>query len=307
MAEGVKCRFFDSSLHCLSRQFRAPRFRSFAQHDRVFTSRRNCGSTGFFIDAGQGGFHGVADQVNKQLLDLILVGKEVEVGSAEDANVEADLERDDAIQQGQKGHALEDGGRELRELAIGLDESVEGLRPVFDDAEPALEIAIQDSVGRRSDIGRGDRRAWRDWQDAGAQAAGDGFDRSERIRDFVTDDADEATPGEALFFAQCGADVGEHDKGMGDAALTESTAADDPALRLAGLWSGARLRPWRAAIQAERRLRWARRGGWRARARLRFCRDRAPVRGKKHARRRDSAGGGGFPDRRLGQAHPFRR
>jgi hypothetical protein len=51
----------------------------------------------------------------------------------------------------------------------------------------------------------------------------------------VPDDADETTPGEALFFAKGGADIGENDEGVRDATLAEGGAADHPALGLAGL------------------------------------------------------------------------
>jgi hypothetical protein len=50
----------------------------------------------------------------------------------------------------------------------------------------------------------------------------------------VADDADEAAPGEAFFFAEGGRDIGEDDEGVRDAALAEGGAADHPALGLVG-------------------------------------------------------------------------
>ena len=146
---------------------------------------------------------------------------------------------------GKQRDALEDGRGELGELAIGLDESVEGLGAVFDDAEAALEIALQNGDGRRlrrgswrgrgAGGGRGFRSVGGFRENARAQAAGDRLNRREGVGNFVADDADETTPGEAFFFAEGGADVGEHDERVRDAALAEGGAADHPALGLAGV------------------------------------------------------------------------
>jgi hypothetical protein len=56
----------------------------------------------------------------------------------------------------------------------------------------------------------------------------------------VADDADEASPGEALLFTEGGADVREDDEGVGDAALAEGTAVDHPASGLFGARAHAR-------------------------------------------------------------------
>ena len=67
--------------------------------DDNFSLGWRAGSFGFFFDAGEGGFDGVADEVDEELLDLVGVGEEIDVGGGEKADVETDLERDDALEQ----------------------------------------------------------------------------------------------------------------------------------------------------------------------------------------------------------------
>jgi hypothetical protein len=59
---------------------------------RSVTSGGVCGCFGFFFDAGEGGFDGVADEVDEKLLDLVGVGEEIDVGRGEEADVETDFE-----------------------------------------------------------------------------------------------------------------------------------------------------------------------------------------------------------------------
>ena len=107
------------------------------------------GCFGFFFDAGEGGFDGVADEVDEELLDLVGVGEEIDVGGGEKADVETDFERDDALEQREQRDALEDGRGKLGELTVGLDESVERLGAVFDDGEAALQVALENGDGGR--------------------------------------------------------------------------------------------------------------------------------------------------------------
>ena len=146
---------------------------------------------------------------------MVGVGEEFHIGGREQPHLEANLKRDDPLEQRLQGHALEDRRRQLRELAIGLDESVQRFGAVLDNGEAALQIALQDGDGRR---GRWGRRGCsvdvrlsavrRFEQDTRTQRARDGFDGRERVADLVTDDADEAAPRKALLLAQSGADVG---------------------------------------------------------------------------------------------------
>ncbi len=104
-----------------------------------------------FVEADGGGFDGVADEVDEELFDLIGVGEEIDVGGAEKADIEADFKADDALQQRHQRHAFKDRRGELRELAVGLHESVEGLGAVFDDGEAALQISLQHGDGGDAD------------------------------------------------------------------------------------------------------------------------------------------------------------
>ncbi len=125
-------------------------------------------------------------------------------GCREKTDIEANFERDDALEERLQRDALEDGRGKLRELAIGLDESVERISAVLDDGKAPLQIATHDCDG-----GWGDRRRGRSVgvrlgsirrfrEQTGAQGTGDGFDRGEGVADLVADDADEAAQGEAL-------------------------------------------------------------------------------------------------------------
>jgi hypothetical protein len=86
---------------------RAQRFGSFAQDDRFFAypcchvRGRDGGRCrfGVFLDAGERGFDGVAEEVDEELLDLVLVGEEVDVGGGENADVESDFEAYDSFDQ----------------------------------------------------------------------------------------------------------------------------------------------------------------------------------------------------------------
>jgi hypothetical protein len=95
-----------------------------------------------FSGAGGRGFHGVAYKIDKELLDLVGIGKQIDVRRREETDVNADFEADDAFEERLQRYALEDGRGELRELAVGLDESVEGVGAVLDNAEAAAQVAL---------------------------------------------------------------------------------------------------------------------------------------------------------------------
>ena len=107
-----------------------------------------------FLDTGKRRLDGVTEEVDEELLDLVGVGEEFHIGGREQPHLEANLKRDDPLEQRLQGHALEDRRRQLRELAIGLDESVQRFGAVLDNGEAALQIALQDGDGRRGRWGR---------------------------------------------------------------------------------------------------------------------------------------------------------
>ncbi|MGA8529288.1 MAG: hypothetical protein WB622_06205 [Acidobacteriaceae bacterium] len=101
-----------------------------------------------FVKADRGGFDGVADQVDEQLLDLVRVGEEIDVGCPQQPDIQADFETDNALEEWHQRDALENRRRQLRELTVGLHEAVEGLGAVLDNRETALKVPLQHSNRR---------------------------------------------------------------------------------------------------------------------------------------------------------------
>ena len=109
-------------------------------------------------------------------------------------------------------------------------------------ASPALDIIAP--VGRRR-VAFDDRR----------QAAGDRLDRRERVVHLVSDDANEALPRLAFFFAQRLAEVGEHEQLVRPPALAEEAAPDLPSADAARKRGGDDARRFAAQAVVEVELR----------------------------------------------------
>ena len=154
---------------------------------------------------------GVADDVDEQLLELIGVGDEPDVGRRLHGDRQALLELDDAVDQ--LGHAerlraaASAGARAARRRA-GTGRA----RPTVPRSATA-PAALRRCAGTRSR----DRRC--------AERVRDRLDRRERVVDLVRQHAHDALPRRLLFFAQRLAQVGHDDEMMRPAVAIEHARA----------------------------------------------------------------------------------
>lgn len=88
----------------------------------------------------EGGFNRVADKVDEELFELIGVCEDLSLRDWMERDFQPRFEAGDSLEQGLQGDAAERGGGELRELAVGLDEAMEGLGATLDDFEAAVEV-----------------------------------------------------------------------------------------------------------------------------------------------------------------------
>src|SRR5580658_7413813 len=109
---------------------------------------------------------------------------------------------------------LQCGRRQLRKLPVGLDEAVEGLCAILNNCQTAFETGyiLISGVG----------------MDPRTKAAGNRFNRGERVIDFVTNHPNKPLPRIALLLAQGNAYVGEHQKRVRNAALPKTGTSHHP-------------------------------------------------------------------------------
>ena len=167
------------------------------------------------------GVHGVANQVDQQLLELVGVALDGERRAGGDLDVVRLLERRDAIDEPGDVDRRQLRRRQLREPGIGAHEPAQRLGTRGDDVQAALHV-VAPVGGRRLAVD--DRR----------EAAGDRLDRRQRIVHLVADDADQPLPGLPFFFPQRLAEVGQHQQLVRAAALAELAAPDLPPADAAG-------------------------------------------------------------------------
>jgi hypothetical protein len=123
---------------------------------------------------GQRCVKGVGKQVDKQLFQLIWIGVEHERRAGIELNVEALVregpasKQDDALQQGTQGNRAQLGRRQLGQLTIRLDESMEGIGTTLHHAQAAAKVVQRGIVATHL-------------LDTRAQASGNGLDGRKRI------------------------------------------------------------------------------------------------------------------------------
>src|SRR5208283_1938910 len=164
----------------------------------------------------QRGLDGVLDQVYDRLLDLRLVGRELDVGPGRDLDLHASLERGGAPQErGQvEGRGL--GRRQPREAGVALEKALEALGPRRDNSEARHHVLLPVRRPRLALDGR-------------LQRGGDRLYRGERVVELVAQDADEALPRLHLLLAQGPADVAEHQELVRPPVLAERPSPHAPA------------------------------------------------------------------------------
>ena len=163
----------------------------------------------------------VLEQVDQQLLDLVGVGLDGQVGPALDGDRAPLVEPRHPFDQRPDAHRPRARRRQARQLRVGGHEAAQRLGAGRDDAEAAPEI---DFPVRRARLAL----------HQAAQAAGNRLDRRQRVVQLVTEDADEALPRGALLVAQRLAHVGQHHQVVGEPALPERRVPHLPASGRAG-------------------------------------------------------------------------
>lgn len=138
---------------------------------------------------GERSVDGVAQKVDKHLLELVGVGIQDDGWAWFKMDMQALLEENNAIEQRAEGDGPELWWGELGEEAIGLDEAVEGVGAALHNAEAAAEVAKGVVFAPHA-------------VNAGKQTAGDGLDGGEGVGEFVAEHSNEALPGDLLFFLQ---------------------------------------------------------------------------------------------------------
>ena len=109
---------------------------------------------------GEGGFDGVADEVDEELLELVRVGEEEGFRTGFQGDGDAGFEGNDRSDESSERGWFERRGGQAGELLVSLEEAVERGGAIFDDGEAAVQVFGV--------------------VNAGAKAAGDGFDRGKR-------------------------------------------------------------------------------------------------------------------------------
>src|SRR5262249_38502524 len=163
----------------------------------------------------------VADQVDEHLLDLVRVGVNGDGGAVDGFDLEAPFERGRALNERADFDAAARRRGHARQAGIGLHETVERFDAAFNHTQALLHVLGH--VFRKRGT-HGER----------AEGAGDRFDGRKRVVKLVAENADEALPGLALFFAQGTAEVGDDKQLVRHAVFAKRGAAYGPASVLAG-------------------------------------------------------------------------
>ena len=111
--------------------------------------------------------------------------------------------------------------RQARQGRVARHETRQRLGAIADDVERIARIFAPVGGQRFGRDELGQRRGHR-------------ADRRQRIVELVTEHAQQALPGEALFFAQRAAEIGDDEQIVRPAAFAETRAADFPATAAAG-------------------------------------------------------------------------
>ncbi len=86
------------------------------------------------------GLNRVSHQIDQHLLELIGIDHELSRRTGKHLHGQAGLKGSDPLNNWGKLRHAQDGWRHLGELAVGLQETIEGMGPGFDDREPSFEV-----------------------------------------------------------------------------------------------------------------------------------------------------------------------
>src|SRR5439155_2370463 len=136
----------------------------------------------------EAGIHGVAHEVDEELLDLIAVRRKTELGAREDAHAQSRLEPCDAANESTEVERLQARRREPRHLRIGFHETAERAGPRLDHRETAPGVLLP-VLGE-----------WAACEEP-LEGSGDRMNRGQRVVQLVSKDADEPLPGLVLLLA----------------------------------------------------------------------------------------------------------
>jgi len=176
------------------------------------------------MDAAGGfesGVDGIAEKIDKELLELVGIGLDFDFWARLELDGKAALESCDAANPDADIHGLQNGRGKFREARVGAHETREPVCARGDDVEAAAHVLLP--------VGSALFPA-----EHAAEIFGDGLDGSERIIQLVTEDADEALPGLALFFAEGAAQVRDDEKLVRQAAFAKAAAMNFPATGFSG-------------------------------------------------------------------------
>ena len=208
-------------------------------------------------------FDGIMNQIDEQLIELIGIGLDAQIGPGHHGDFHARLEAHNAANPRAHFHRLHHRRRQFGEARIGVHEIAPRLSErVAITARPRCMSSSQSSARLRT-IHQGEK------------IFGHGFDRRERIIQLVSENANQPLPRLPLFFAQGAAHIGNHQQLVRQAALAKHAVPNFPAARLAGKNDGGDLRAF--DVEASSKSEFARRC-------VRPCARRAD---RASARRRD--------------------
>ena len=159
---------------------------------------------------------GVANQIDEQLFDLIAVDRDRRVRTGLDVYRDAGFEPGNLDQQRLEHHWRQSGRGQARQARISCGKTAERIGPRGDDLQAARHVVAP--VFR-----------WRVALQQGFEAAGDRFDRAQRIAKLVADDANQPLPRVALLFTERAADVRQHQQVVRQPAEPKRRASDLPA------------------------------------------------------------------------------
>jgi hypothetical protein len=143
------------------------------------------------------GIDRIVHQVDEQLIELVSVRRDDDGRAFMHPHVEPRLQRRDPVDPFGDPDRADSRAGEPGQPVVGPHEPAQGLRAAFDDLEPGPQILLPV------------RRPLLSPREA-PEAAGDRFDRGERVVDLVTEHPHDPLPRRALLRAQHPAQIRQH-------------------------------------------------------------------------------------------------
>ena len=165
-------------------------------------------------------------------------------------NRETLLEKDNALKERPERHGLELRRGQLGQETIGLHEAVERVGAALDNAQAAAKVVQRGGVAVDGDcLAHLTRLAHLVYPRQ--EAAGDGLDGRQRVRQFMAEHANQPLPGDLFLFLKRQAHIGKQKQRVGRAVLAKEGLAQEPPRGFAAKGVDALVRRGKQIFEAE--------------------------------------------------------